>query len=170
MQKLFWLIMLLGVAPLLQSCDDDDDDNDVEPEEMFISEDDVRSVFNVLPPTGYESSFYNENLPSDATGLYNAVVNDQNVLVGAVANLTGEVIIVTPEVVQRSFVNMVNYQESIVNGIDVYQAMDGRTYRAVIFRGQYLFDISLPNDPDPGLAADQAADFIELMTGVMAMF
>lgn len=48
--------------------------------------------------------------------------------------------------------------------------MEDDSYRAIIFRGQYVFDISVLNDPDPTVAEAEAAKFLQIMTNVMQNF
>lgn len=111
-----------------------------------------------------------ENFPDAVTGLYENDVTDQNVTVSAVANLTGQVIDVTQSTINGSFVTSPTVQTTTVNGTEVHQAMDGTTYRAVIFRGQWQFDISVPNNPDPAVGEAEAAKFFELITEAMTTF
>lgn len=138
--------------------------------EDLISEQNVRAVFNFLPPNGYSTTGYNENFPNSATGFYDNDATDQNVTVSAVANLTGNAINVDQATINGAFVSATDIQTSTVNGTDVHQAMDGTTYRAVIFRGQWQFDIAVLNDPDPAVGAAEAAKFVDLVTEAMTTF
>lgn len=138
--------------------------------EELISEQNVRAVFNFLPPVGYSTTGYNETFPNAATGFYDNDATDQNVTVSAVANLTGNTISVDQATIESAFVSATDIQTSTVNGTEVHQAMDGTTYRAVIFRGQWQFDIAVPNDPDPTVGATEAAKFVDLVTEAMTTF
>jgi len=167
-RKLFSLTLLFALGLLIVSCNNDGDDDDNM--NALITDQNVRAVFNFLPPTGYSTDGYIENFPDAVTGLYDNDVTDQNVTVSAVANLTGQVIDVTQSTINSSFVSSPTVQTTSVNGTEVHQAMDGTTYRAVIFRGQWQFDISVLNDPDPAVGEAQAAEFIELITEAMTTF
>lgn len=167
MRKLFSLTLLFASGLLIVSCNNDGDDDDMD---ALITEQNVRAVFNFLPPTGYSTDGYIENFPDAVTGLYDNDLTDQNVNVSAVANLTGQVIDVTQSTINGSFVTSPTVQTTSVNGTEVHQAMDGTTYRAVIFRGQWQFDISVLNNPDPAVGEAEAGKFVELITEAMTTF
>jgi len=169
----FFLMMLLVLGLAIQACDNDDDDDDTpEPQtENPITVQNVRAVFNFLPPEGYESTFYVEDLPANVQAGYSNLDTDQNIAVGASENLTGNVIVVNDQVVGNTFnLPIGDIKKSTVNGTDVYEAMAGGAYRVVIFRGQYQFDVLVQNDPDPVEAEAEAAEFVELMTQAMTTF
>lgn len=166
----YFLLGLLAFALSFQACNNDDEDDMPEPEENLITEQNVRAVFNFIPPEGYEILGYTENFPDGVTGIYKETSIDQNVNVSAVQNLSGDVIVVDDFTVESSFVMPVEIKESEVNGTTVYQSMEESSYRAVIFRGQYRFDVVVLNDPDPSVAEAEAAKFIELMTQAMSTF
>jgi len=166
----YFFLGLLTLALSFQACNNDDDGDTPEPEESPITEQNVRAVFNFIPPQGYETSGYTENFPDAVTGFYKETSIDQNVNVSAVQNLSGDVIVVDDFTVESSFVMPDEIKESDVNGTTVYQAMEESSYRAVIFRGQYRFDIVVLNDPDPAVAEAEASKFIDLMTQAMSTF
>jgi|GEM_PF-5153447 len=160
------LLLFSLFALLILGCNNEDmPDN-----EELITEQNVRAVFNFLPPVGYSTTGYNETFPNAANGFYDNDATDQNVTVSAVANLTGNTISVDQATIESSFVSATDIQTSTVNGTDVHQAMDGTTYRAVIFRGQWQFDITVPNDPDPAVGVAEAAKFVDLVTEAMTTF
>jgi len=163
-----FFLLLLTFTLAFQACGDDDDMNSSE--EELITNQNVRAVFNFLPPSGYESTFYTEDLPSSVEAGYTNTTTDQNIYVGAAEDLTGEVIDVTDTAIEISFLNPVNIEESEVNGTTVYQSMEESQYRVVIFRGQYLFNVIVQNDPDPTEAEAEAALFVELITEAMTTF
>jgi len=166
---LFLSLFVFGLS--FQACNNDDDDDMPTPDtEEPITEQNVRAVFNFLPPSGYESTFYVEDLPASVQAGYKNIDTDQNITVVASENLSGEVIVVTDFVVESNFIEPDGIQKSTVNGTDVYQSMDQSTYRVVIFRGQYRFDILVQNDPDPAEAEAEAALFIDLVTEAMTTF
>ncbi len=167
MRKCFTLTLLFTLGLIIVSCNNDGDDDDTN---TLITDQNVRAVFNFLPPTGYSTDGYIENFPDAVTGLYDNDVTDQNVTVSAVANLTGRAIDVTQSTINSSFVTSPTVQTTSVNGTEVHEAMDGTTYRAVIFRGQWQFDVSVLNDPDPGVGEAEAAKFVELITEAMTTF
>lgn len=143
---------------------------DMAEDENLISAENVRTVYNFLPPTGYSTTGYNETFPNAATGFYNNVVTDQNVTVSAIANLTGSAITVDQITIASAFVSATDIQTTMINGTDVHQAMDGTTYRAVIFRGQWQFDIAVLDNPDPSVGATEAAKFVNLVAEAMTTF
>lgn len=167
---LFLGLLVLGLS--FQACNKDDDDNDTPTSAMEepITEQNVTAVFNFLPPIGYEPTFYVDDLPASVQAGYKNIDTDQNITVVASENLTGEVIAVTEDVVALNFIDPNGIQKSTVNGTDVYQSMDQTTYRVVIFRGQYRFDILVQNDPDPATAEAEATLFIDLVTEAMTTF
>lgn len=166
----FLALLVCGLA--FQACNNDDDNDDtMQPSGGDpITEQNVRAVFNFLPPSGYEATIYEENLPAGVTAVYKNQMTDQNIQVAAVENLTGEVIQVTDAVVESSFINPVDIIESTVNGTTVYESMEESSYRVVIFRGQYVFNVMVPNDPDPAEAETEVAKFIELIADAMSTF
>lgn len=168
-RHLLSLTLLFAFGLLMVSCNNDDDD-DEEGTNALITEQNVRAVFNFLPPNGYSTDGYLESFPDAVTGLYDNDVTDQNVNVSAVANLTGQVIDVTQSTINNSFITATNIQTSTVNGTDVHQAMDGTTYRVVIFRGQWQFEVAVLNDPDPSVGETEAQKFIDLITEAMTTF
>lgn len=167
-RRFFSLTLLFAFGLLLVGCNNDDDDE--EGSNALITEQNVRAVFNFLPPTGYSTDGYIENFPDAVTGLYDNDATDQNVNVSAVANLTGEVIDVTQSIINNSFTTGPMVQTTTVNGTEVHQAMDGTTYRAVIFRGQWQFEVAVLNDPDPSVGEAEAKKFIDLITEAMTTF
>ena len=168
----YLLLGLLVLGLSFQACNNDDDDDDMPTPatEEPITVQNVTAVFNFLPPSGYEATFYIDDLPASVQAGYKNLDTDQNIAVLASENLTGEVIVVTDDVVERNFIMPDGIEKSTVNGTDVYQSMDQSTYRVVIFRGQYRFDILVQNDPDPAEAEAEAALFIELVTEAMTTF
>jgi len=168
----YLLLGLLVLGLTFQACNNDDDDDDMPTPatEEPITVQNVTAVFNFLPPSGYEATFYIDDLPASVQAGYKNLDTDQNIAVLASENLTGEVIVVTDDVVERNFIMPDGIEKSTVNGTDVYQSMDQSTYRVVIFRGQYRFDILVQNDPDPAEAEAEAALFIELVTEAMTTF
>jgi len=168
----YLLLGLLVLGLSFQACNNDDDDDDMPTPatEEPITVQNVTAVFNFLPPSGYEATFYIDDLPASVQAGYKNLDTDQNIAVLASENLTGEVIVVTDDVVERNFIMPDGIEKSTVNGTDVYQSMDQSTYRVVIFRGQYRFDILVQNDPDPAEAEAEAALFIDLVTEAMTTF
>lgn len=165
-----FFIALLTFALAFQACNNDDDEDMSPSGGEPITEQNVRAVFNFLPPSGYESTFYQESLPESVQAGYTNTTTSQNINVLASENLSGNVIDVTDFTIESSFLNPVDIVESEVNGTTVYQSMEEGQYRAVIFRGQYVFNIVVLNDPNPAEAEAEAAAFIELMADAMSTF
>ncbi len=165
MKKTTFLFISLAMLILPSACNNEDTDTS-----SLLTEENILAIFNALPPAGYSTTLASDNLPGSYTGVYSNDATNQNITVSAVENLTGEVINVTQSVIESSFLNPVNIQESDINGIKVYQSMEGNSYRSIIFRGQYVFDISVLNDPDPMVAEDEAMKFLQIMTNVMLNF
>lgn len=169
---LFLAMLVLGLS--VSACNNDsdgDDDMSTPSAGEAITVQNVRAVFNFLPPNGYASTFFSDNLPESALGGYKNQSTDQNINVQAAENLTGEVINVTDQLVENAFnLSIDQISQRTVNEVGVYEAMVGNTYRAVMFRGQYQFDVVVENDPDPAEAEAEAALFIDLMTEAMTTF
>jgi len=162
------LLSFLAINLAFQSCSSDD-----EPSAMDdpITEANVRAVFNFLPPAGYESTFYNENLPDNVQAGYSNSTIDQNVAVQASENLSGNVIDVDDTLVEAAFdLPIADITKSTVNGTDVYEAMQSNSYRAVIFRGQYQFDVIVQNDPTLAVGMEESGLFVDLITEAMTTF
>lgn len=169
MKSSLLILPFFSLSILFISCGSDDEPADIN--EDPITEANVRAVFNFLPPAGYESTFYQKNLPSNVQAGYNNAALDQNVSVQASENLTGEVIEVTDQLIENAFaLSLDEIMSSTVNGTEVYEAMQSNSYRAVMFRGQYQFDVAIQNDPELSVAMTEAALFVDLMTEAMTTF
>lgn len=83
----------------------------------------MRAVYNFLPPTGYDTDFYIENLPTSVDAGYENQTTGQNINVSAVENLSGNTIDLTDFVIESSFLNPVEIKESVINGTRVFQSM-----------------------------------------------
>lgn len=167
MKKTTFLFFFLCILTSFSACDNEETDTSGN---NLLSQEDILAIFDALPPAGYSTSGNTNNLPGSYTGIYAETTINQNVTVSAVENLSGEVIEVTQSIIESNFLNPVNIQESEINGTKVYQSMEDDSYRAIIFKGQYLFGILVLNDPDPIVAEEEADKFLQIMTNVMLTF
>lgn len=99
-----------------------------------------------LQVSGFSRTGENENWPSNYTATY---ANSSNLTIqfGVASPFLGLVINVDDAIVNANFINPSGVVKRNVNGVDIYENLDGNVYRALMFRGQYSFNLNTIVEP-----------------------
>lgn len=99
-----------------------------------------------LQVNGFSRTNENENWPSSYTATY---ANSNNLIVqfGVASPFLGLLINVDDAIVNANFINPSGVVKRTVNGVDIYENLDGNVYRALMFRGQYSFNLNTIVEP-----------------------